>query len=127
MRKICVVQPDEYGVYRDEDGNAHALDGRIINVSKEDIEAILEMTDKSGGKYLSLPQYEGYFLMPGVYCTPPRPPVSDTFSRVHVIELLDIYRAQGWMFEEFYRKIDEIYFSLNNSIGRAVVESRLHS
>ena len=44
-RKICVVQPDEYDVYRYEDGNAHALDGRIINVSKKDIEEILEMAD----------------------------------------------------------------------------------
>ncbi|KAF2566643.1 hypothetical protein F2Q70_00028043 [Brassica cretica] len=36
-RKIRVVQPDEHGVYRDEDGNAQVPDGRIINVSKEDI------------------------------------------------------------------------------------------
>ena len=41
------MQLDEYGVYRDEDGNAKALDGRIINVFKEDIKAILEMVDKS--------------------------------------------------------------------------------
>ncbi|KAF3508491.1 hypothetical protein F2Q69_00006522 [Brassica cretica] len=47
MRKIRVVQPDEYGVYRDENGNASALDGMIINVSNEDVEAILEMVDKS--------------------------------------------------------------------------------
>ncbi|KAF3581331.1 hypothetical protein DY000_02031593 [Brassica cretica] len=58
-RKICVVQLAEYGVYTDEDGNAQTMDGKIINVSKEEIEAILEMDDKSGGKYLSLPQYEG--------------------------------------------------------------------
>lgn len=48
-KKIHVVQPDEYEVYIDEDGNAQALDWRIINVSKDDIEAILEMADKSGG------------------------------------------------------------------------------
>ena len=41
------MQPDEYGVYRDENGNASALDGMIINVSNEDVEAILEMVDKS--------------------------------------------------------------------------------
>ncbi|KAL0793757.1 hypothetical protein Bca101_065134 [Brassica carinata] len=55
------MQREEYRVYRDEYGNAQALDGRIINVSKEDIKAILEMADRSGGKYLSLPQYEGCF------------------------------------------------------------------
>ena len=46
-RKICVVQSDEYGVYINEDGNAQALDVRIINVSKEDIEAKLEMVDNA--------------------------------------------------------------------------------
>ena len=37
-RKICVVSPNVFRVDRDEEGNAHAMDGRIINVSKEDIE-----------------------------------------------------------------------------------------
>ena len=37
-RKICVVSPNEFRVYRDEEGNTHAMDERIINVSKEDIE-----------------------------------------------------------------------------------------
>ena len=60
-RKIHIIHPDDYGVYRDEDGNTQALDGRIINVSIDDMEAISEMVDKSGGKYLSLPQYEGRF------------------------------------------------------------------
>ncbi|KAF3532139.1 hypothetical protein DY000_02040830 [Brassica cretica] len=46
-RKICVVQSDEYEVYINEDGNAQALDVRIINVSKEDIEAKLEMVDNA--------------------------------------------------------------------------------
>ena len=64
------MQVDEHGVYRDEDGNAHAPDGRIINVSKEDIEAIFKMADKSGGKYLTLSQYEGCFQMPGIHHIP---------------------------------------------------------
>ena len=36
----------------------------IINVPKEDIEAILEMADSVVGHYLSLPQNEGWFQMP---------------------------------------------------------------
>lgn len=48
-RKIRVVLPGEYRIYIDENGNTHAPDGRIINVYKEDIDAILEMADKSGG------------------------------------------------------------------------------
>ncbi|KAH0910855.1 hypothetical protein HID58_034176, partial [Brassica napus] len=31
-RKICVVSPNEFRVDRDEEGNAHAMDGRIINI-----------------------------------------------------------------------------------------------
>ncbi|KAF3495467.1 hypothetical protein DY000_02053040 [Brassica cretica] len=69
-KKIRVVQHDEYGVYRDEDGNAQIVDGRIIKVSKEDIKAILEMADKSGKHYLSLLRYEGCFQIPGIHPTP---------------------------------------------------------
>ena len=64
------MQPDEHEVYLDEDGNAQAPDGRIINVSKENIEAIFKMADKSRGKYLTLPQYEGCFQMPGIHLIP---------------------------------------------------------
>ena len=46
------------------------MDGRIINDSKEDIEAILELADSLGGHYLSLPHYEGCFQMHGVHSTP---------------------------------------------------------
>ncbi|KAG2331729.1 hypothetical protein Bca4012_018717 [Brassica carinata] len=77
-RKICEVSPDEYGVCRDEEGNAHAMDERIINVSKGDIEAILEMADSLGGRYLSLPHYEGCFQMHGVHPTPLYLPETDT-------------------------------------------------
>uniref|UniRef100_M4FBX7 Uncharacterized protein n=1 Tax=Brassica campestris TaxID=3711 RepID=M4FBX7_BRACM len=99
-RKIRVVQPIEQGVYRDKDGNAQTMDGRIIDVSKEDIEAILEMADKSGGKYLSLLQYEGCFQMPGV-----RPPVhyppARSYSKDNIEELLnDISTSKNIMFDE---------------------------
>ncbi|KAF3533516.1 hypothetical protein DY000_02040174 [Brassica cretica] len=39
-------------------------DEMIINVPREDIEAILEMADNVVGHYLSLPQNEGWFQMP---------------------------------------------------------------
>ena len=111
-RKICVVQLAEYGVYTDEDGNAQTMDGKIINVSKEEIEAILEMDDKSGGKYLSLPQYEGCFQMPGV-----RPPVhyppASSYNKDNIEELLnDISTSRNKMFDEFYENIDDVYFPM---------------
>ena len=69
-RKIRRVSPDDYGVYIDEESNAHAMERKIINDSKEDIEAILELLNSLGGCYLSLPQYEGCFQMPRVHPTP---------------------------------------------------------
>ncbi|KAF3577511.1 hypothetical protein DY000_02033088 [Brassica cretica] len=87
-RKICVVQPEEYGAYKDEHGNAQTMDGRIINVSKEDIKAMLEMQNIQGGKYLSIPQCEGCFKMLGVHPTPPYPP-EDIYGRDEVKELIE--------------------------------------
>lgn len=49
------MKQDEYGVYRDEEGNARANDGKITDVSKENIEAILERDDSAGCHYMSLP------------------------------------------------------------------------
>lgn len=48
---------DEYGVYRDQEGNTWANDGRIINVSKADIVEIFESAESVGRHFLSLPHY----------------------------------------------------------------------
>ncbi|KAL0650006.1 hypothetical protein Bca4012_092697 [Brassica carinata] len=93
-KKIRVVQHDEYGVYRDEDGNAQIVDGRIIKVSKEDIKAILEMADKSGKHYLSL------------------------LRRDEVMEMMwKVMKDQDKLFEDFYHKINAIHYPLNNIIA----------
>ncbi|KAG5384236.1 hypothetical protein IGI04_035706 [Brassica rapa subsp. trilocularis] len=39
------LTPDEFGILRDPDGNAHAMDGRILQVSREDIADILQVTN----------------------------------------------------------------------------------
>ena len=31
------LTPDEFGIFRDPDGHARAIDGRILNVSRKDI------------------------------------------------------------------------------------------
>ena len=75
-RKIFVVSPNEYKVYNNEESNAQTMDGRIINVSEEDIELIHEMADSLGGRNLSIPQYERCFQMHGFHPThfyPPEP------------------------------------------------------
>ncbi|KAL0723121.1 hypothetical protein Bca4012_037720 [Brassica carinata] len=88
-RMICVVQPDEYGVYKNKEGNAKTMYERIINVSKEDIEAILEVADTLGGRYQSLPQYERCFEMPRVHPTPPYLPEANTYTRDLVKDLIE--------------------------------------
>ncbi|KAF3603460.1 hypothetical protein F2Q69_00035748 [Brassica cretica] len=37
--------PDEFGIFRDQDGHARAMDGRILQVSREDIEDILQVAN----------------------------------------------------------------------------------
>lgn len=111
-RKFRVVQSNEYEVYRDEDGNAQSMDGRIINVSKEDIKEILEMAYKSGGNYLSLPQYEGCLQMPELHLTTHSQPVDDVKELIR-----GVFKAQEKMPDELYQKIDGIYYPLTNSVA----------
>ncbi|KAG5388732.1 hypothetical protein IGI04_030273 [Brassica rapa subsp. trilocularis] len=39
------LTPDEFGIFRDPDGNARAMDGRILQVSREDIADILQVAN----------------------------------------------------------------------------------
>ncbi|KAG5388643.1 hypothetical protein IGI04_030184 [Brassica rapa subsp. trilocularis] len=40
------LTPDEFGIFRDPDGNARAMDGRILQVSREDIADILQVANR---------------------------------------------------------------------------------
>ena len=37
--------PDEFGIFRDQDGHARAMDGRILQVSKENITYIVQLAN----------------------------------------------------------------------------------
>ncbi|KAF3486216.1 hypothetical protein F2Q69_00053409 [Brassica cretica] len=39
------LTPDEFGIFRDLDGNARAIDGRILQVSREDIADIIQVAN----------------------------------------------------------------------------------
>ncbi|KAG5378381.1 hypothetical protein IGI04_026223 [Brassica rapa subsp. trilocularis] len=39
------LTPDEFGIFRDTDGNARAMDGKILQVSREDIADILQVAN----------------------------------------------------------------------------------
>ncbi|KAF3590582.1 hypothetical protein DY000_02020244 [Brassica cretica] len=40
-----ILTPDEFAIFRDPDGNARAIDGRILQVSREDIADILQVAN----------------------------------------------------------------------------------
>ena len=41
------LTPDDFGIFRDPDGQARAMDGRILHISKEDIAEIIFMNGSS--------------------------------------------------------------------------------
>ncbi|KAF2584000.1 hypothetical protein F2Q70_00035941 [Brassica cretica] len=44
--------PDEFGIFRDQDGHARAIDGRILQVSREDISDILQLADGANNLFM---------------------------------------------------------------------------
>ncbi|KAG2303755.1 hypothetical protein Bca52824_032406 [Brassica carinata] len=46
------LTPDEFAIFRDPKGNARAMDGRILQVSKEDIADILAMANGPDNLFL---------------------------------------------------------------------------
>ena len=81
------------------------------------------MADSAGGKYLSLPQYERCFHLPRILHPIHYPPPS-SYNKDNIEELLnDISISRRKMFDEFYEKIDDVYFPLVYPI--AELESRM--
>ncbi|KAF2551153.1 hypothetical protein F2Q68_00034279 [Brassica cretica] len=44
--------PDEFGIFRDQDGHARAMDGRILQVSREDIADILQLANGADNLFM---------------------------------------------------------------------------
>ncbi|CDY08699.1 BnaC03g54830D [Brassica napus] len=44
--------PDEFGIFRDSDGHARAMDGRILQVSREDIADILQLANGADNLFM---------------------------------------------------------------------------
>ncbi|KAG5400097.1 hypothetical protein IGI04_014704 [Brassica rapa subsp. trilocularis] len=51
-----------YGNRKDEQGCARGMDGRIINISKENIRRLLERASKDEPSYICLPEHATFFL-----------------------------------------------------------------
>ncbi|KAF2550091.1 hypothetical protein F2Q68_00033788 [Brassica cretica] len=55
------LTPDEFGVFRDPDGYARAIDGRILNVSRKDITDILQTANGAENLFIhqrNIPEYQ---------------------------------------------------------------------
>ncbi|KAL0796071.1 hypothetical protein Bca101_067448 [Brassica carinata] len=45
LKDYGYLTPDEFGIFRDPEGQERAMDGRIINISKDDISDILQVAN----------------------------------------------------------------------------------
>ncbi|KAF3497857.1 hypothetical protein DY000_02053905 [Brassica cretica] len=55
------LTPDEFGIFRDPDGHARAIDGHILNVSRKDIADILQIANGAENLFVhqhNIPEYQ---------------------------------------------------------------------
>ena len=55
------LTPDEFGIFRDPDGHARAIDGCILNVSRKDIADILQTANGAENLFVhqrNIPEYQ---------------------------------------------------------------------
>ncbi|KAF2574550.1 hypothetical protein F2Q70_00003571 [Brassica cretica] len=109
------MQSDEYdGDYhrekniKDPEGQEQAMDGRILNISKEDTAEIIAMNWKRKPYWEMRHEY-------GVISTVPE---QATYSKADVDELVtDIYRAMRTTDDYHSKRLDDVYYPFDNSIS----------
>ncbi|KAF3587995.1 hypothetical protein F2Q69_00029104 [Brassica cretica] len=98
---------DEYGVYIDEHRCARAPDGTIIHVSTEDIRDILERATMHGQAHRCLPDHAEKFTR--------NLPKLGKYSRADIDDMVHrIYRAHEMSLDDTYRRLDDVYYPLND-------------
>ena len=78
------------------------------------------MADISGGQYLSLPQYEGCFQMPGVHPTTPLipSPEEDKYTKDEVMEIMQkVMTDQDMMYDKIHQTMDRLFYPLHKIIA----------
>ena len=110
-RRFQWERRDEYGIYRDEHGNARSVDGRIIYVSKEDIGEIMERAAIDGHTHICLPEYAEKVTRTML--------VPVTYSRGEINEMVHgIYRAHEMSLDDSYMRLDDVYYPIENRITK---------
>ncbi|KAF3607732.1 hypothetical protein DY000_02051630 [Brassica cretica] len=61
------LTPDEFGIFRDSDGHAKAMDGRILQVSREDIADILQLANGPDNLFMQQRNILDYLAVPDEY------------------------------------------------------------
>ncbi|KAF2556413.1 hypothetical protein F2Q68_00015322 [Brassica cretica] len=98
---------DEYGVYIDEHRYARAPDSTIIHVSTEDIRDILERATMHGQAHRCLPDHAEKFTR--------NLPKLGRYSRADIDDMVHrIYRAHEMSLDDTYRRLDDVYYPLND-------------
>lgn len=102
---------DEYGIFRDEHGNARAVDGRLIPISMRNIREILKRVKLDGHDHICLLEYAEQFST-----TILEP---DTYSKAEIYDMVHgIFKAQEIKLDDNYKRLDDIYYPINKNINR---------
>ncbi|KAF2614606.1 hypothetical protein F2Q70_00012089 [Brassica cretica] len=110
-----------------DDGQARAMDGRILNISREEIADIIAMNgsrnfldtqniaeDPPSIDEADAPSTE----MRKKYGVISTVPEQDTYIKAEIEELVaDIYRAMRTTYDYHSKRLDDIYYPFNNSIS----------
>ncbi|KAF2604469.1 hypothetical protein F2Q70_00026248 [Brassica cretica] len=140
------LTPDEFGIFMDPEGQARAMDGRILNISKEDITEIIAMNRSrnfmdtqtrvedppSVDKYAAPSINDQYDVRQGAlhqnrkrkprweYTETPIPTVPDetSYNKADIDEMVaEIYRVLRTSDDYHSKRLDDIYYPFDNIIN----------
>ncbi|KAF3545505.1 hypothetical protein DY000_02006806 [Brassica cretica] len=105
--------PDECGIFRDPDGYARAINGRImttIRVHNKDIRRLLERASRDEPAYICLPEHASSFTQTKL--------VPEIYTKDEINEMFyGVCGEHDRNKEAFQMKLDGVYYPLNNSIS----------
>ncbi|WZZ70974.1 hypothetical protein YC2023_082344 [Brassica napus] len=119
-RKFRWEQKDEYGVYRDESGDARSVAGKMILVTKDNIRKILERASLFEESYICLPEHATSFT--------PTKLAAEIYTKDEINEMVTgICGANEKLGDELKTLVDDTYQPLdrgNNELFRCMAEMR---
>ncbi|KAF3540780.1 hypothetical protein F2Q69_00021681 [Brassica cretica] len=109
-RKFFWQEKNEFGVYRDEQGYTRDLDGNTIRLRNMDSRRVLERASRDEPSYICLPEHATLFTQTKL--------VPDIYTKDEINEMFyGVCGEQEKNKEAFQKKIDGVYYPLNDSIS----------